>query len=261
MYRETGEDLLGDVRQVLFIVLRKYHGTQAHSMGGEEFFLEAANGQNFAAEGDFAGHRYVAADRNSGKRADDGSANGDAGGRTVLGNGAFRNVDVNIERTVEIFGQTDLPGAGAHVTHGRLRRLLHYVAKFAGEREPAFAFHQRGFGGEDAATHFGPGKTHGQADFVALLNPEFAVFEDAEKIVGVDGGNFSGGFGAGSDDFARHLASDILNFALEAAYAGFMSVMPDDVEQAFVGKLQIIFFESGSLQRALDQEPFGNFQL
>src|ERR1700676_28300 len=119
MYRETGEDLLGDVRQVLFIVLRKHHGTQAHSMGGEEFFLKASDGQNFAAEGDFAGHGYVAANRNSGKRADDRSADGDAGGRSVLGNCAFGNVDVNIERAVEIFGQTEFRGAGAHKTSAR----------------------------------------------------------------------------------------------------------------------------------------------
>src|ERR1700730_3891930 len=37
MYRKAGKNFLRDVRQVLLIVLRKEHCTQAHSMGGEKF--------------------------------------------------------------------------------------------------------------------------------------------------------------------------------------------------------------------------------
>ena len=63
--RQTGEDLLRDFRQVFLIVLRKQYGTQAHSVGGQKFFFDAADGQNFAAQGDFARHGDVAAHRNA----------------------------------------------------------------------------------------------------------------------------------------------------------------------------------------------------
>ncbi len=63
--RQTGEDLLWDFRQVFLIVLRKQYGTQAHSMGGQKFFFYAADRQNLAPQGDFAGHGHVAAHRNA----------------------------------------------------------------------------------------------------------------------------------------------------------------------------------------------------
>src|SRR6202043_986735 len=101
-YRKGREDFLRDVRQVLLIVLRKQHCAQAHSMGGEEFFLNATDGQNLAAQGDFTGHGDIAAHGNPGESADDGVADGDAGGRAVLGDGAFRNVHVNIDVAIEV---------------------------------------------------------------------------------------------------------------------------------------------------------------
>src|SRR5437870_6421721 len=102
MDREAGEYLLGDVRQVLLIVLRKQYRTQAHSVGGQQFFLNAADRQNLAAKSDFPGHSHIAADGNSRKSAYDGSANGNACRRAIFGYGALRHVQVNIETSVEI---------------------------------------------------------------------------------------------------------------------------------------------------------------
>src|SRR5258707_5132102 len=247
MNRKGREDFLRDVRQVLLIVLRKEHGTQAHSMGGEELFFYAADGQNLAAQGDFAGHGHVAAHGNFRERADDGVADGDAGGGTVLGDGAFGDVHVNIDVAVEILGQAEIVRTRANVAHGGLRGFLHDVAKFTGEREAAFAFHQGGFGGEDGTANFGPGETGGQADFVVLFEPEFAIFQNAEEIVDVDRRDFGIdlGFDAFGDDFARHFARDVLDFAFEAAHAGFMCVVADDIDQAFVGQGEIFVGEGG----------------
>ena len=69
--RQTREDLLRDIRQVLFIILRKQHGTQAHSVSGQQLFFDAADGQHFAAEGDFSGHGDVPAHGILRERADD----------------------------------------------------------------------------------------------------------------------------------------------------------------------------------------------
>ena len=109
----------------------------------------------------------------------------DACRRTVLGDRAFGHVHVNIDMAIEILRQAEQVAARAHVAHAGLRRFLHHVAQFAGEREPAFALHQRGFGGEHLAADFGPGQAGGEADFVLLLGEEVAVLDDAEIVVDV----------------------------------------------------------------------------
>src|SRR5258708_21509709 len=129
IYRKGREDFLRDVRQVLLIVLRKEHGTQAHSMGGEELFFYAADGQNLPAQGDFSGHGHVAAHGNVRERADDGGADGDAGGRAALGDGAFGDGHVDIDVAIEILGQAESVRARANVAHRGLRGFLHYVAE------------------------------------------------------------------------------------------------------------------------------------
>src|SRR5262244_2207312 len=97
MNRKNREDFLRDVREVFLIILRKQYRTQAHSVGGQELFFDAADGENLAPEGDFAGHGDIATNGNLSEGAHDGVANGDAGGRAVLGDGAFRNVHVNVD--------------------------------------------------------------------------------------------------------------------------------------------------------------------
>ena len=89
----------------------------------------------------------------------------------------------------------------------------------------------------------------------------FAVLQNAEEIVDVVRGDFDTEFVAFGDDVARHLARDVLNFALEVAHAGFMRVVPDDVQQAFVGELEVFLRQAGGFARALYQEALGDFEL
>src|SRR5450432_3261333 len=100
--RQTGENLRRYFRQVFLIVLRKQYGTQAHSVGRQKFFFDAADGQDLAAKGNFSGHGDVTAHRDARQGADDGVANRDAGGRAVLGDSAFGDVHVNIDVAVKI---------------------------------------------------------------------------------------------------------------------------------------------------------------
>ncbi len=159
-------------------------------MGGQEFLLDAADGQHLAAQRDFARHGDVAAHRILCQRAHDGRADGDAGGRSVLGDGAFRNMHVNVDRAVEIPGQAEQIGARPDVTHRRLRGLLHHVSELAGERKAALAFHKCGFRSQHGASHFGPRQAGGQANFVVILEPEFAVLQHAQEFIGVGGRDF-----------------------------------------------------------------------
>ena len=92
-------------------------------MSREKFFLEAANGEDLAAEGDFSGHCQVAAHRNFAERAGDGGSNGDAGGGAVFGYGAFGNMDMEIESSVEVTSEAEAMGAGADVGERGLGRI------------------------------------------------------------------------------------------------------------------------------------------
>src|SRR5437016_6998976 len=108
-------------------------------MRGQDFLLDAADGQNFASKGDLARHGHIAANRNVREGTDNGGTNRDARRRAVFRNGALRYVHVDIEVAIEIVRQAEGRGARAHVTHGRLRGFLHNVAELAGKSEPESA--------------------------------------------------------------------------------------------------------------------------
>src|SRR5262249_42653213 len=137
------------------IILRKDDGTQAHSVGGQELLLDAADGQNFAAQSDFAGHGHFVAHGIFRERANQGSGDSDAGGGAVLGDSAFGHVHVNIEGAVEILVEAESGGARTHVAHGGLRGFLHHFTELAGGRQATLAFHGGGFDGKYGAADFG----------------------------------------------------------------------------------------------------------
>ncbi len=76
-------------------------------MRGQQFFLEPADGENFAAESDFAGHGEIAPHRNLAERARNRRGNGDAGRRTIFRDGAFGYVHMQIEGAIKITGEAE----------------------------------------------------------------------------------------------------------------------------------------------------------
>ena len=90
--------------------------------------------------------------------------------RAVLRDGAFGHVDVHVRLAVEVLRDAELLGLRPHPAERRLRRLLHHVAKLAGERQRALAWHQRGLGHEDLAADLRPGEARGDADLVRLFH-------------------------------------------------------------------------------------------
>ena len=73
---------------------------------------------------------------------------------------------MEIEPTVEIFGNSKQLSPGPHITHRGLSGFLHDVSEFAGQRQLAFTFHQRGFGGKYLAANLGPCKTGYESNFI-----------------------------------------------------------------------------------------------
>ena len=72
------------------------------------FLPQAANGQHAAAQRDLAGHRNVAVHRPIRQRGEHRSRDGDAGAGSVLGDGALREVDVDVFRLVEVRRNAEL---------------------------------------------------------------------------------------------------------------------------------------------------------
>jgi hypothetical protein len=60
------------------------------------FSLQAADRQHLAAQRDLAGHRHVLADLAPGQRRDERGRHRDPGRGAVLGDGAGRDVDVDV---------------------------------------------------------------------------------------------------------------------------------------------------------------------
>ena len=54
--------VLADFDEVFFVALGEDDGFDAGALGGDDFFLDAADGEDEAAEGDFAGHGQIRAD-------------------------------------------------------------------------------------------------------------------------------------------------------------------------------------------------------
>ena len=140
--------------------------------------------------------------------------------------------------------------ARADVRHGRLRRLLHHVAQLAGQRELAFAVDHSGFGAQNRAADFGPGQAGDQADFALFVGQRVAELDHAQEVVDVflaDGDVVALAF---LHHFARDLAADVADFALQVAHAGFARVGADQRGDGVVGELEVLVGQSGLLPAA-----------
>ena len=187
------------------------------------------------------------------ERAGEGRGHGDAGRGAVLGNGAFRHVQVNVDVAVELAREAERLRLAADVGERGLRRLLHHVAELAGDGELAFAVEHLHFSSEDAAADFGPRQAGDQADFALFVRFGVAELGHAEKFADVLRGDFFLVLRAAFDDLAGDLAADVADFALEVADAGFARVVADDFEDGVVFEDDVLVAQAGLLALLLDQ--------
>ena len=94
---------------------------------------------------------------------------------------------VDVDLAVEIPGQPQAVGLGAHVAQGRLGRLLHHLAQLAGDEELAPARHDHHFGLQEFAAELGPGQPGGEAHFVLLLGAAEAELGHPQVLGDVPG--------------------------------------------------------------------------
>src|SRR6266849_5784985 len=219
--------ILRNLGQVFLIVLRQDHLEQSGAMRGQKFFFQSADRQHFAAQRNLAGHGDIATHRNLAQSAGNRGRDRDSGGGTILGDGAFRHVHVNVEGAVEITLQPQAMRPRTHIRHSRLRRFLHYVAEFAGQREFAFAIYDGSFGAQDGATDFGPRQAGHQPDFTLLVGQRVAELDHTQEIVDVVLSDGDVVAFAVFYHFASDLAAHVADFTLQVANAGFPRVRAD----------------------------------
>jgi hypothetical protein len=106
-------DLVGDVPEVLLVLLGEDHHPRAREVRGEDLALEAADREDPTTERDLAGHRHVLSDRDGGERAHHRRGHGDPGRRAVLRDRAGRHVDVEGVLLEDLALDPELRGVGA----------------------------------------------------------------------------------------------------------------------------------------------------
>lgn len=117
-------------------------------MGGEDLLLEAADGQDLAAEADLARHGNVGVDARLCHERDEGRQDGDARARAVLADRALGHVQVDValgraaEDNVGLGrGDPERKRVGAQVRDGDRDRLLDDVAELARRLDRALTGH------------------------------------------------------------------------------------------------------------------------
>jgi len=129
-------ELLGQVFvDVLLVLPRQDDLADAHAPRRQHLFLDAADGQHASGEGNLAGHGDVAAHRATRQLGGERRRHGDAGGRTVLRDGARGHVQVKLRVLEEVGIGAEGRRVGAEPRERRARGFLHHVAELTGERE------------------------------------------------------------------------------------------------------------------------------
>ena len=147
----------------------------AHPLGRQDLFLDAADREDVAPEGDLSGHGHVPADLGVRAQGDEGRGDGHAGRRPVLGDGALGDMDVEIVLLEEPVVDAEFPGVGPGIAQGGLGGFLHDFAQGTGQREVPLPLHLGRLDEEDLAAGLGPGDAGGDADLVLV---EELVLED-----------------------------------------------------------------------------------
>ena len=207
---------------------RQDQRADADAVGGKHLFLDAADGQDLAAQGDLAGHGDVAADgapRGVGRERGD---HRDAGGRAVLGDGAGGDVHVDGLALEHLGIDVESLGVGPHVRHGGLGALAHDIAEHPGEDQALLAArHHRDLDEQDVAADRCPGEPGGHARARRALDDLVEEPWAAEVVTHVRRRHVEGAALA-LRETAGDLARDGGDLAIQVPHARLAGVAPHD---------------------------------
>ena len=224
-------DIVRDLGEVLLVLDRDQNLADATAQGGEQLFLKPADGQNLAAQGDFAGHGNGVAHRHTGQHGDDRSHHGDTRRGAVLGRSALGDVDVDIALGEQVGLDAKVCRTGLDEALCGLDRLFHHVAQLAGEDRPALAVDGDRFDLQQVAADFGPGQTGYRADLIVFLSEAVAELPHPGEIANVLIGDGKGAVALLHVDRLDRLPAQVGDFTLEVTHTGFAGVVAAQVAQ------------------------------
>src|SRR5579871_1544055 len=182
---EVPLNVVGNLHEVLLVLIRNQDSLDPTPMSSQQLFLQAANGENLTAQGDFARHSDVRANRNLRQRRNQRSAHSNAGARTVLRSGALWDVQVNVELLVELLFETEDRSPAANNSHRCLDGLLHHLAQLASVLQFALTRNNSRFDRQQLATHFRPGEARDLTHAVQILCLAVTEALHAQELVQV----------------------------------------------------------------------------
>src|SRR6266446_6932077 len=251
---------LRDVVVVLTVAGRKDDHRKTCARSGNDFFLDAAVWEHQAAQADLAGHRRVAAHRAIGQQRDKRGEHRHTRARSVLGDGAGGNMDVNVALLEHPGVEPEPRGAAFHEAQCSLCALLHDLAELAGQDQPSGAGNSRRFDKKNIAADRRPGEPRGDAGDARAhrdLALEARRPQDFRQVVCIYANVPRRPFGDAHGGTAQHCT----DFPLELAHAGFPRVVADNGMQRRVGDLGLVGGQPIGDELPVDKVAPGDLEL
>ena len=262
---DLSADFLRDVRQVFFVVGRHHDVADPRPERGDHFLADAADGRDFPAERDLAGHGEARFHGLVREERDDGSGERDARGRTVLRRGTVRYVDMEIVFLEYFLIDAERFCMPPDVAERRECAFLHDVAERTGELQFAAARHLDGLDLERCAAAAGPchaGHDADARDVLAFVAGELARAEQfADQLVVHDDRFFRRQPAVLLHESADELAADRGDGAFQTADARLHGVVLDDLERGTVLEAHERVVEAIFHHLARDQVAFRDLLL
>ena len=141
------------------VSLAQHDFFQSCTFCGKDFLLDAANREHLSSEGDFTAHREEFSDFSLGEGTGQCRQHGDPSTWPILGNGALRNVDVDIPFVKDFRRESQPVRVCLQVLKCDDGRFLHDITQIAGQRELASTRRQGRLDEQNVATSWGPSQT------------------------------------------------------------------------------------------------------
>lgn len=137
--------MFGDFDEVFLIACGDDDVFCASAACGDDFFLDTADGEDVADEGDFSGHGKASGDGFLAEEGEDGGDNGDTSGGAIFGDSASGEVDVEFGFFKCFLFDAESFCVGSDVAERDLNGFGHDLTEFSGEFEATASGHFCGF--------------------------------------------------------------------------------------------------------------------
>ncbi|OQC53698.1 MAG: hypothetical protein BWX55_00919 [Deltaproteobacteria bacterium ADurb.Bin022] len=153
-------------------------------------------------------------------------------------------MNVNINFSIEILGQTEFVGTRPDVAQRRLHGFLHDIAKFAGHNHFSVSFHDGGFDRQKFSADLRPGQTDRQPYFILFFYFTVMEFGHTQILTDRFGPDDHPSFFIVIDDFLGYFAADRSDFPIKIPDAGFACIFANDFQQGAVCKFNILHHQA-----------------